>query len=120
MSESSQKNPKEGSTQQNSLQEKNLEKMEALLKHSALGVHVLFENHAIARALSDVKDDKDFFDFNKMKLVQDHMTALIAKKTFIEKRAYLHDLDEESHDMLIRTYFHIVENTVRAKSDLSH
>lgn len=120
MSETNQKNPKEGSAQDNSVQEKNLEKMEALLKHSALGIHVLFENHSIARALSQVKDDKDFFDFNKMKLVQDHMTELIAKKTFIEKRAYLHDLDEEAHDMLVRTYFHIVENTVRSKSELSH
>ncbi len=100
--------------------EKNLEKMEALLRHSALGVHVLFENACIARVLKGVKDDKDFFDFNKMKRVQDCMTELIAKKTILDKMAYLKDLDQEAYDMLIRTYFHIVENNVRQSSELSH
>lgn len=91
--------------------------MEALLKQSAMGVHVLFANHEIAQAMKEVKDQKDFFDFNKMKQVQDVMTELIAKPTYYEKMAFLKDLDQESYQMLIRTYFHIVENTVRASTD---
>jgi hypothetical protein len=55
-----------------------------------------------------------------MKRVQDCMTELIAKKTILDKMAYLKELDQEAYDMLIRTYFHIVENNVRQKSDLSH
>ncbi|MCE3009363.1 MAG: hypothetical protein LW875_01965 [Proteobacteria bacterium] len=105
---------------QDSLQEKNLEKMEALLKHSAMGVHILFDNSSIAKVLRSAKDDKDFFDFNKMKKVQDSMTELIAKKTYFEKMDYLRDLDKESFEMLVRTYFHIVENTVRQTNDLNH
>ncbi|MBK9322054.1 MAG: hypothetical protein IPM97_03680 [Bdellovibrionaceae bacterium] len=94
--------------------------MEALLSHSAMGVHVLFDNRSIADVLRQVKDDKDFYDFNKMKKVQDVMTALISKRTYIEKMAYLKSLDQESFEMLVRAYFHIVENTVRANHDLSH
>ena len=104
----------------NQVQEKSLERMEALLKQSAMGIHILFDNTCIARVLRDVKDDKDFFDFNKMKRVQDVMTELIAKKNYYEKKSYLRELDQDSYDMLIRTYFHIVENTVRAASDLQH
>lgn len=102
------------------IEEKSLERMEALLSHSALGVHVLFENRSIADALREVKDDKDFYDFDKMKKVQDVMTELIAKKTYFEKVAYLRSLENESFQMVVRAYFHIVENTVRATHEFPH
>lgn len=104
----------------NTVQEKSLERMEALLKQSALGFHVLFDNKAIAKALGTPRDEKEFFDFAKMKRIQDVMTELIGKGTYFEKMAYLQELDEDSYQMLIRTYFHIVENTVRANSNHHH
>ncbi|WP_413944807.1 hypothetical protein [Bdellovibrio sp. HCB-162] len=94
--------------------------MEALLSHSAMGVHVLFDNKSIADVLKEVKDDKDFYSFDKMKKVQDVMTELIAKKSYFEKMAYLQALDPESYQMLVRAYFHIVENTVRANNEHKH
>jgi len=94
--------------------------MEALLKQSAMGIHILFQNNEIADAMKESKDNTDFFDFNKMKRVQDVMTELIAKGSYYEKVAFLKDLDQESYQMLIRTYFHIVENTVRAATDQHH
>lgn len=102
------------------IEETSLERMEALLSHSAMGVHVLFDNQAIADVLKEVKDDKDFYSFDKMKKVQDVMTELIAKKTYFEKMAYLQALDQESYHMLVRAYFHIVENTVRANHEHVH
>lgn len=102
------------------LQEKSLQSMEALLRQSAQGIHVLFDNSDIASALSKSYDEKDFFDFQKMKRVQDVMTDLIAKPTYYEKISFLRDLDTDSYHMLIRTYFHIVENTVRSSSDHPH
>lgn len=102
------------------LEETSLERMEALLSYSAMGVHVLFDNQSIAKVLKDTNDDKDFYSFDKMKKVQDVMTELIARKTYFEKMAYLQALDKESYEMLIRAYFHIVENTVRANHEHSH
>jgi hypothetical protein len=101
------------------IEEKNLAQMEALLAQSARGIHILFDNRSLAKVLGRNVDDKDFFDFNKMKKVQDVMTELIKKKSYVEKVAFLKDLDDESFEMLVRTYFHIVENTVRA-TDLKH
>lgn len=125
MSESGQSNQnksdqKAGSKKDQKVQEKSLERMEALLKQSAMGIHILFDNQAIAHVMSQGKDDKDFFDFNKMKRVQDVMTELIAKKTYNEKVSFVRDLDDEAFEMLVRTYFHIVENTVRASTDRHH
>lgn len=102
------------------IQEQSLERMEALLKQSAKGIHILFDNTAIAEVMSKAFDEKDFFDFAKMKRVQDVMTELIGKKTYFEKVSYLRDLDRTSYEMLVRTYFHIVENTVRSDNDLNH
>lgn len=96
------------------VEEKSLEHMEALLTQSAMGVHILFDNQAIANVLKQVTDDKDFLDYQKMKVVQDVMTELVAKKTYIDKLAYLNSLAPEAYQMLVRAYFHIVENTVRA------
>lgn len=102
------------------IEEKNLERMEALLAHSARGVHILFDNKSLADVLRHVKDDADFYNFDKMKKVQDVMTELIAKPTFFDKVSYLKTLDRESFEMVVRAYFHIVESTVRANHDLTH
>lgn len=107
-------NPNQG------IEEKSLERMEALLTHSAMGVHVLFDNKSIADALKHVTDETDFYDIDKMKKVQDVMTELITKKTYFEKVAYLNSLDSGSYQMLVRAYFHIVENTVRANHEELH
>ena len=115
-------NESEGSrsVEQKGVEQRGLEKMEALLSHSALGVHVLFDNKSIAQVLRNVKDDKDFYNFDKMKKVQDVMTELIAKRTYFEKVSFLQSLEPESFQMLVRAYFHIVENTVRANNELAH
>ena len=94
--------------------------MEALLKQSAQGFHILFENKEIAKALSSAQDDKEFFDFEKMKRIQDVMTELVGKSSYYDKLAYLQELDRASYQLLIRTYFHIVDNTVRADYPHQH
>ncbi len=102
------------------LQESSMERMESLLSHSAMGIHVLFDNKSIAKVLSEVTDDKDFYSPDKMKKVQDMMTELITKRSYFEKMAYLQALDVESYHILVRAYFHIVENTVRANHEHEH
>lgn len=102
------------------LAEQSLQRMESLLSQSAMGIHILFDNDSIADVMGKNKDDKDFFDFEKMQKVQNVMTALVAKKNYIEKVSYLHELDAESYEMLVRTYFHIVENTVRSSHKFQH
>lgn len=102
------------------LEQKNLEKMESLLDFSSRGVHVLFDHASIAEALNSATDDRDFFDFSKMKKAQDGLTELISKNTLLEKMDFLKALDKETLHMLIRTYFHIVETNVKTKHRLSH
>lgn len=101
-------------------QEKNLARMEALLSQSAKGIHIIFDHESIAHIFREKNDDRDFLDVEKMKRVQDAMTELITKSTYLDKVSFVQSLPPESFRMLVRAYFHIVENTVRASSDLSH
>lgn len=122
-SHDSENNPKQKSPQSSPqknepltpLELKNLEKMETLLEYSSRGIHILFEHQEIVEALNSSLEDKDFFDFAKMKKVQDSMTTLITKGTLIEKKDYLRTLDPDSKKMLIRTYFHLVESSSAKK-----
>lgn len=102
------------------MQEQSLERMEALLRQSSMGIHILFDNDSIARVMKEPKEDKDYFSFDRMQKVQNVMTQLVTKPTYIDKISFLRDLDTESYELLVRTYFHIVENTIRAASDHSH
>ena len=93
-------------------QEQCLKNMEAILSQAAIGVHILFDHKVIADALKDVTDDKDFYEFDKMKKVQDILTELITKKNYFQKLAYIQSLDGNALKLVIRAYFHIVENNV--------
>lgn len=94
--------------------------MEELMKHSTLGVHVLFDRESIRQVYKESSNNDDFTDLKKMKLVQDVMTHLVAKKSYVEKIAYLQDLDKDSYSLVVRMYFHIVENTLRKTQELVH
>ena len=100
--------------------EKDLERMEALLSQSAKGFHIIFDHSTLARVFREPHDDKDFLDVEKMRKVQDAMTGLVAQKTYYDKVSFVKSLPAESYRMLVRAYFHIVENSVRASTDHSH
>ena len=94
--------------------------MEALLHHSTRGVHILFDNQTIARILRAPTDQKVFLDVEKLKHVQDILTKLITKRSYNEKLAFLKELEPAGLEMLVRTYFQIVENTIRANTNQYH
>jgi hypothetical protein len=102
------------------IEEVTLQQMEALLHHSARGVHVLFDNRTIARVLKKPTAANVFLDSEKLKKVQNILVSLISKRSYTEKMAFLKDLDALSLEMLVRTYFHIVENTIRSSSHQLH
>lgn len=100
--------------------ETNLKRMEELLNHSASGIHILFDNKSLAKVLAHPADHTQFLNGETIKKVQDLLINLIAKKSYVEKMAFLQDLDSESYEMVVRTYFHILENTIRSNPNHVH
>ena len=84
------------------------------------GCHHLFGHKEIASVLSTPTESLDFFCSERMDKIQELFTGLIDNYSFAEKRMFLSQLDGESHEILLRTYFHIVDNSAMASNPLKH
>ena len=89
-----------------------LHAMEIFLTQSARGYHLLFDRHQVARILKTPTEQIDFFNNNSIPRIQSLMVGLISKKSLQGKRKYLQSLDEKDFEILLRTYFHIVDNAL--------
>lgn len=102
------------------MEEQNLDQIEKLLTQSVNGHHYLFETCEIAQILSTPTEEIDFFSFENMDRVQNLFSELINRLTFAEKKMFLSTLDKESYEILVRAYFHILENTILASTKVKH
>jgi hypothetical protein len=102
------------------MDEKNIEALEAFLSQSLVGVHHLFEHRAIAEILKSPTQEGEFFSFENLGKIQNLMDDLLKRKTLEAKKEYLGTLDPKSYEILLRTYFHILENTVATSRSLKH
>lgn len=100
------------------ISESHLDQIEHLLAQSMNGIHLLFDNETIAKVLKTPTEHVDLFALKNLDKIQDLFTEFIKRATLQEKLIYLHSLDQESFEMLLRTYFHIVDNSLfQADSD---
>ena len=94
--------------------EKNqLKEIEFLFSQSANGLHLLFDDtKKITDILKNPTKENQFFSSSNMKRIESLFTGLVAEKSFASKKKYLNNLNEENFEIIVRTYFHIVDNTV--------
>ncbi len=84
------------------------------------GIHLLFDNETIARVLSVPTEELDLFDVQNQDKIQDLFTQFVEQKSFGEKRDFLESLDTASYELLLRTYFQIVETSLFAADSSRH
>ena len=100
-----------------------LEKVQNLLHVSAKGTHLLFDNATIVEVLKRTKN-KDlnayFNDEKKMKNVHKVILELMEENSYHDKMAYLKKLDKKTHDLLLCTYFHLLEKTLLIAGHTCH
>lgn len=97
-----------------------LDKIETLLSQSMKGIHLLYDNHSIRKILQIPTEDLDFFSFDNMDKIQGLFSNLIEKESFDEKQQFIKDLDEENFEILLRTYFHILDSTLLTATNYKH
>lgn len=103
-----------------SIAEKDLDQIEFLLAQSMNGIHMLFDNETIRRTLKETAGENDFFRFENMDKIQTLFSELIKCESIDGKRAYLARLAPKEFEMLLRTYFHILDNSLLAAKVLKH
>lgn len=84
------------------------------------GIHLLFDNETIARILRIPTEEKDLFHIKNLDRIQELFTEFVQNESLQQKRMWLESLDPESYEMLLRTYFHIVDNSLYAAETDRH
>lgn len=108
---------KQLSNKQNDLQ---IQELEKLLNQSIRGFHHLFDKNKITEILKTPTEELDFFTLENMDLIQKLFNDLIKKETVQEKQAYIDRLSNKDFEVLLRTYFHIVDSTLISSDPLKH
>ena len=98
------------------ISDSHLDEIEHLLAQSMNGIHLLFDNETVARVLKTPTDEKELFHNRNLDKIQILFADFVQKESFVEKQEYLQSLDEESFELLLRTYFHIVDNSLQNES----
>jgi len=102
------------------IKERDLNEIEFFLNQSTRGHHLLFDRKKVVDILKTPTEKIDFFKKNNIYKIQNLLTELIAKKTLQEKIKYLNSLDNKAFEIILRTYFHIVDNAVLASTQTVH
>ena len=103
------------------IERKQLKEIEFLFKQSVQGLHLLFDDQKkLTDILSKPTQEKTFFDSKNMCKIQEVFTGLISKKSFKDKQNYLNTLNTENFEILVRTYFHILDNTIASQNNTIH
>ncbi len=100
--------------------DKNIAHLEKLLDQSMMGFHHLFDNIQIAEILKTPTEKMDFFTNENMEVIQKVFDRLILKHSVEEKRAYIESLHPKEFEILLRTYFHIVDSTIMSSEHTKH
>ena len=94
--------------------------IEYLIHQSTLGVHFMFSKRDVARVMMIPTDEREFFTLKNMERVQKLLTKFLEKPTLLAKERYLNSLGAMEKDLMIRAYFHLVENTILTNADFKH
>lgn len=100
--------------------EENLRHIEYFLSQSVKGVHLLFDIEHIKLVYSQPKNGNFDFEKEDREKVQLLFAGLIKCCDMQEKKDYLESLSQDDMEILIKAYFHIVENTIRNAHKLEH
>lgn len=100
--------------------ELNLQQIEYLLAQSVKGLHLLFDKQKIKSAYTQPKNGIMDFDKEDRDKIQNLFAGLIQSTSLWDKQGYLKKLSDEDQEVLIKAYFHIVENTIKNSLKLTH
>ncbi len=102
------------------MEDKNLHHIETLLAQSMNGLHLLFDHDRVAEILKVPTEELDFFKNENMEKIQALFSEFMEKSSLHEKKSFLSSLDPHSFEILVRTYFHILDNSLLAASSVKH
>ena len=93
--------------------EDNLAAVEDLLSQSVKGFHFAFDKDDIKLALGSPINGISDFTMENTEQVQEIFFEFVKKKTLQDKQDFLNGLTIIDRELIIKTYFNILENTLK-------
>lgn len=93
--------------------EDNLAAVEDLLSQSVKGFHFAFDKDDIKLALGSPINGISDFELENTEQVQEIFFEFVKKKTLQGKQDFLNSLTILDRELVIKTYFNILENTLK-------
>lgn len=95
-----------------------LDQVRYLLKQSAQGNHLLFDERTIRRIADrlGVNETRD----SRVEKAESLLEQMILQPTIASKKQFLEALDPLTYDDVARVYFNIVQNTAEEHQGFSH
>jgi len=102
--------------------EAQLNQVQYLIEQSLKGHHVLFDVEDVKRAFfsDEFIPSETCFDEEQAYSVEHHIERLLEQPSLAEKRAYLGSLDTTTYELVLKTYFNIIENSLYEKKESFH
>ena len=100
--------------------ESQIQELERFLQQSMIGIHHLFEKDSITEILRTPNEETDFFNTENADRIQQLMIQLAQCPSLASKKHFLEDLDPESYELVVRTYFQIVDSTLLSSNISKH
>jgi hypothetical protein len=101
------------------ISEEQVRQVEYIIKQSIQGNHILFDPGTVREIFLDSKLEPSP-ELSKSYSVEHHIERIMAQPTLEQKRAYVDQLDPGTLELVIKTYFKIVESSLNEQQRIAH
>jgi len=97
-----------------------MKQLEVLLNQSTKGIHLLFDNDSVSEILQNPTEALEFFTVENLNKIQSLLGDFLQKQSLEDKIHFLRSLEKEDYEILVRSYFNIVDNTILENTSVRH
>lgn len=102
------------------LDQTQIKNLKTILNQSEVGIHLLFDHQLILDVFKNETSEKDFFEVENLKKIQDDLMKLLQFQNLSEKQDFIRGLNPERQHRIVRAYFYIIENNLKQSQKLAH
>jgi hypothetical protein len=102
------------------ISKKQLAQVEYLIGQSVQGNHILFNVEDLRSIFFRDRSIHREWSIEEAYSAEHHIEKLILEPSLAEKKAYLENLDKDTFERVVKTYFNIIENNIYDSMVVQH
>lgn len=102
------------------LDQNQIKNLKTIMNQSEIGIHLLFDHQLIIDVFKNEISEKDFFEVENLKNIQDDLLKLLQFHNLTEKQDFIRSLSPDRQNRIVRAYFYIIENNLKQSQKQPH